>query len=74
MEGVEAIDAILEGRVVGGVAATPAPHFERESVAPGGEASPAPSVSAALVPPVNDPTMLSLMGLMGRESEFSGGG
>jgi len=36
--------------------------------------SPAASVGNALVPPVNDPTMLSLMGLMGRESEFSGGG
>lgn len=74
LEGVETIDAILEGRAVSETAAPPAPHFERPSVAPGGEVSPAASVGNALVPPVNDPTMLSLMGLMGRESEFSGGG
>ena len=71
-EGVEQIEAILEGRAPPGPAEPP-PHFERESVAPGGE--PAPSqIGAAVVPPSVDATTLALMGLMGRESEVAGGG
>lgn len=72
MEGVEQIDAILAGDGPAASAA-PVPHFERPSNAPGGESSPTP-VAAAFAPPVIDPTILNVMGLMSRETEAGGGG